>query len=253
MGPFQWPIDTELLASAGIVPVRSAASDASEQVTQLLIGEAAAVIELGDKDWLKIRCAHDGYEGWCDAKMLAKNESFEANWLLHSAHSIWRWPDGSERFLPAGGWLNRRGESWFAPDGNEVKRISESGADWQSWLGAPYAWGGRTVAGVDCSGWMQVLKRLEAPKTFMDRDASDQITHGESIEFADHQAGDWAFFSNAQGRIVHVGLIVASGQIAHAAGQIRVDRLTEEGIERQDLHGAWQLTHVLAGIRRHAS
>ncbi len=253
LSPFQHEVGATVYAVAPVVPVRSSASDAAEQVTQLLIGERCEVLTHGERDWVEVRGVHDGYAGWCDAKMLT-SQAFRADFLLRLVFSFWRWPDGSIRSLPAGGWLEANSSGWRAPDGSEVEPVeAQLGSDWRAWLGAPYQWGGRTAAGVDCSGFMQVLARLDRPEAFVDRDASDQIALGRPIAFPDHQAGDWAFFSNPAGRIVHVGLVTAPNQIVHAAGQVRLDRLTEAGIERLLPDGSHHLTHVLAGIRRHAS
>jgi cell wall-associated NlpC family hydrolase len=98
---------------------------------------------------------------------------------------------------------------------------------------------------------MQVLARVTQPDAFVDRDAADQIQLGHPIAFPDHTAGDWAFFHNPSGRVVHVGLLVAQGTILHAAGEVRLDQLTEEGIVRTLPDGSALLTHALAGIRRH--
>jgi hypothetical protein len=249
--PFQPAIGANVHACVSLVPVRSEPADASEQVTQLLFGESASVLENGLRDWVRVRCLHDGYEGWCDAKMLQSSPDFKGGHLLKSVTSTWRWPDGSVRQLPAGGWVEMRGDQFFSPDGHPIACVAASGEGWEHWLGAPYLWGGRSVAGVDCSGLMQVLARLDRPDVFVDRDASDQMKLGETIAFEERAAGDWAFFANDAGRIVHVGGLIDANTILHAAGEVRLDALTERGIERKLPSGEWYLTHRLAGIRRH--
>ncbi len=248
--PFQPPVGAAVHASVAVVPVRSAAADAAEQVTQLLIGEAATVLAHGERDWVHVRGSHDGYAGWCDGKMLQSAPDFAPNFLLRSACQPAHYEDGATRLLPAGGWLEARGDELFAPCGTRVE-VTHQEDGWRAWLGAPYQWGGRTVLGVDCSGLMQVLARLEQPDAFVDRDAADQIQLGQATSFDSHAAGDWAFFQNPSGRVVHVGLIVAPGQILHAAGEVRLDRLTAEGIVRELPDGQSLLTHALSGIRRH--
>ena len=48
-----------------VVPCRAEASDRSEQVTQLLLGETIKVYEK-KKGWYRIKCAYDNYECWID-------------------------------------------------------------------------------------------------------------------------------------------------------------------------------------------
>lgn len=52
-----------------VVPVRAAASDAAEMVTQLLFGEIVEVCER-DRQWLRIQAHADGYQGWIDEKAI---------------------------------------------------------------------------------------------------------------------------------------------------------------------------------------
>lgn len=49
------------------VPLRAEASDRSEMVNQLLLGDTMEIIDCQEK-WTRIRCDYDGYEGWIDNK-----------------------------------------------------------------------------------------------------------------------------------------------------------------------------------------
>ena len=53
-----------------VVPVRSNSTEKSEQVTQILFGEVAEILEMKGKAWAKIRCQWDNYIGWADARQL---------------------------------------------------------------------------------------------------------------------------------------------------------------------------------------
>ena len=53
-----------------VVPIRSASSDSSEMVSQLLFGEMVEVIGRKGKNWTKVRCAWDNYIGWVDTKQI---------------------------------------------------------------------------------------------------------------------------------------------------------------------------------------
>ena len=53
-----------------MMPVRSEPNHRAEQTTQLLFGEKAEILEVNSRDWAHIRCAWDGYEGWCQKLQL---------------------------------------------------------------------------------------------------------------------------------------------------------------------------------------
>src|SRR5215467_13418643 len=48
-----------------ISPIRSDSSHKSEMVSQLLFGERCLILDESTKNWLRIKCQFDGYEGWC--------------------------------------------------------------------------------------------------------------------------------------------------------------------------------------------
>jgi cell wall-associated NlpC family hydrolase len=117
-------------------------------------------------------------------------------------------------------------------------------------LNAPYLWGGRTVMGIDCSGFTQLVMLLNGIQ--LPRDAYQQAELGETVSFLEEtQTGDLAFFDNAEGRIIHVGLILRDasqqGLVIHASGKVRIDVIDHQGIYNRD---SGQYTHQLRIVKR---
>jgi gamma-D-glutamyl-L-lysine dipeptidyl-peptidase len=227
---------------ASIAPVRAEASDRSELVTQLLFGELVEITEVQD-NWLKIRSFMDGYEGWIDPKQVQDLREKEfSRWLdgLVVEHSEFRLVEGPEgkQLLPKG-FFRPSDEAEIITIGkstyrfiNEEDAVPSSLIDYaKSYLNAPYLWGGKTMFGIDCSGFMQQIHRVFNYQ--LPRDASQQVELGQEIDFEDREAGDLAFFSSESGNIHHVGLLLNKDEIIHAHGYVRIDDFNSRGIVRK--------------------
>ena len=81
------------------------------------------------------------------------------------------------------------------------------------------------------------------------RDASEQATQGEEIkDILLAKKGDLCFFSNKEGKIIHVGIYLGEGKIIHSSGQVRIDKIDEKGIFRIDTQ---TYSHTLCKINRY--
>jgi hypothetical protein len=243
------------ICNLGIVPVRLEPSDTSEMVTQVLYGDQFKVLECRKK-WSRIRISFDNYVGWIDNKQYLEIDEDTHNNLLQSdfvlAKDLIQYVADKNNSLypiPIGSNLNVLNLLNHTYDGNKINvkpNKSNIVATAFLYLNAPYLWGGKTPFGVDCSGFTQMVYKLNGIN--LNRDASQQATQGEALSFIEEsEPGDLAFFDNAEGEIIHVGIIMENNYIIHAHGKVRIDRLDHSGIynaERQ-IH-----THKLRVIKK---
>ena len=251
---------TSVICSLSIVPVRKDPSDRSEMTSQWLFGETGEVLERQDK-WSRVRFDHDGYEGWVDNKQIAPclTPNTDPDLRVMDQTSIVDLGD-RQVLLPYGAvlpfytngailWQDRRvpvnavTNQSVAGDRSELIDIYA-----HPFIGAPYLWGGRTPTGVDCSGLTQMLFMLMG--IYLPRDAAQQAEDGDAVDLIDlAEPGDLAFFDNAEGRIVHVGVVLSDRRILHASGRVRIDTLDQQGIFNTELQG---YTHQLRLVKRMA-
>ena len=243
------------ICNLGIVPIRLEPSDTSEMVTQALYGDQFKVLEQRKK-WSRIRFAFDKYEGWIDNKQYVEIEEFEYKSFVNSDIKLSKdliefVYDASNNLypIPVGSDLNGIDLLQHNFDGNILSSKSNKSEIIKTsflYLNAPYLWGGKTPFGIDCSGFTQMVYKLNGYKLF--RDASEQANQGEALSFIEEsEPGDLAFFDNAEGNITHVGIIMEDNYIIHAHGKVRIDRLDHSGIYNIDkqIH-----THKLRVIKK---
>ncbi|MEY4926430.1 MAG: hypothetical protein RI894_866 [Bacteroidota bacterium] len=254
---------TYFTTQLSVVPIRALPTHKSEQVSQLLFGEAVLCLRK-QGEWLYIRCRWDDYEGWVQAVQLSavseawyakqlENQSFAFELLLPAStdDSFLPLPLGAS--LPYYDGINARlGETHYRYTG-QILEVSANlkTADWVlkialRYLHAPYLWGGRSPFGIDCSGLAQMAFLMTG--VLLPRDASQQITCGETVDFLQNaQPADLAFFCSEQGNITHVGILLDANTILHASGQVRIDAIDGFGIFNRDLQ---KHTHQLCRIKR---
>jgi len=199
----------------------------------VIYGDFFKVIEKRKK-WVKIRLAFDKYEGWIDVKQYFEISEEQYKTLLKEAPRLATdfvefIEDESQQLFPItiGSTLNGLALLNHKYDGHSTDKKADKSNLIQTayaFLNAPYLWGGKTPFGIDCSGFTQMVYKLNGYKLL--RDASQQATQGEALSFIEEsEPGDLAFFDNSEGDIIHVGIIMKDNYIIHAHGKVRIDRL----------------------------
>lgn len=213
----------------GRAAIHKAPEGASMQISELLFGEAVACFEQRD-GWAWVQCAHDGYVGYVPADALAPDDGAgTASHVVCARHGhVYAAPDvkapitgdlycaspltvaeessdGTFLALAGGGWVPR---AQTAPAGQYQPDIAATA---EAFLGTPYRWGGRSGAGIDCSGLVQIaLMRagLGCPRDSDQQAAALGTDIGQDIEAL--QRGDLVFFPG------HVGIMADRQHLIHA-------------------------------------
>lgn len=248
------------ICNLSIIPLRLEPSDRSEIVSQVLFGEHFKVIDQL-KQWSKIKLNYDDYEGWVDSKQYqiisesSYNQLSEDKIILNS--DLLEYITGPNNFLmpiPLGASLSFLTNNEINSGNFDFEGLKRNGIKPKSdiiqtaflYLNSPYLWGGKTPFGIDCSGFTQMVYKLNGYHLL--RDASQQALQGEALSFIEEsEEGDLAFFDNEEGAIIHVGIIMKDNYIIHASGKVRIDRLDHLGIYNPETN---RHTHKLRVIKK---
>lgn len=232
--------------------MRKAGDALSVAVSELLYGERFDVFEIVG-DWVLGRSVADLYIGWVRADALADADVAPRQSITArlapvfvaadiKAAVMMELPFGAriagtvgDRFLAlaGGGFVHNRHLAAAPADPLAVAR---------RFTGAPYLWGGRTPAGVDCSGLVQAA--LAACGLGCPRDSDQQLVElGTAIAFDDRAAGDVIFFPG------HVGLLATRDRLFHANAHwmATIEEPLADVIARLEAAGAPQ---PVTGLRR---
>jgi hypothetical protein len=253
------------LSILGIIPVRKEPDERSEMVSQILFGESYEVIDRR-ANWLQVVMQFDAYQGWIDRKLFTtlgdaafKQYSMHSPPVLEATIMEIEMPGSGPMLIPAGSSLPgfSGGEGTLDLGGRifKVTRVFDrvnphqrQGVETlaEKFINAPYLWGGRSVFGFDCSGYVQVVFKILG--IALHRDASQQALQGRAVSaISEILPGDLAFFTGDNGIVNHVGIALSPDTIIHCSGFVRKDKLDEQGIYNEALQ---KYTHHLRQIRR---
>jgi len=255
-----------VLVTSAVAPLLASPSLASEQVSQLVLGEGATVLET-NAPYHRVRSALDDYEGWIHdgyARLTDANEL--EGWLVTAAWSEGALIEGSAGIAhraPHRARLQLEGPDRVRlPDGSagsilsgrvrpyhdimlHARTLPPAEWAWREFAGAPYLWGGVTASGIDCSGLVQTTMLVRGIP--LPRDARMQVAHGEAVDALDARAGDLLFFRGQDSdAITHVAMLASHDTIVHAT--VDTGAVTRESWGPGSRAGA--LRERLVGVRR---
>lgn len=195
--------------------------------SELLFGERFTVYDERE-GWAWGQAVRDGYVGYVPAAGLSRTVTAPTHKVVSLATHVYPTADikvppvmalpmGAELAIAeAGAPFCRLAGGGFVP-GCHVRGIDDIADDFvavaERFLGTPYLWGGRTHAGIDCSGLVQVS--LQACGQLAPRDSDMQREElGVAVPIAaDHgglQRGDLIFWKG------HVGMMRDARTLLHA-------------------------------------
>ena len=219
------------ICNLNTIPVRKEKSSKSELTTQLIYGEIYKVLKKYKK-WYQIEIIDDNYKGWINFTQFFEisKDTFDnilntKPILLQEISKEIETLDG-KMLLSIGAKISSTkalNHSLNKPYNQKQTTIVQTA---MKYLNTPYLWGGKTHNGIDCSGFSQMVFKLNGINIL--RDANQQANQGKEIDFNSIEEGDLAFFGEK--KVTHVGIVLKNKKIIHAFGKVRIDFLKKNGI-----------------------
>jgi len=196
-------------------------------VSEALFGEPLQIIDKQGA-WLKVAAILDGYVGWVLAGATTRGSAHPTHKISVPMAHIYRSADlKSEPLLPlpmgsylqvkapivltngflaleTGGFIFKGHIASLGKFADDPVTIAES------FLGAPYLWGGRTSMGMDCSGLIQLALSAGGYRVHRDSGAQFMSLGRDLTEQEQPARGDIAFFPG------HVGWMIDGVHLLHA-------------------------------------
>lgn len=248
---------TWALATLSVSNLRAKPDDASELVSQVMMGTPLKVLDVKNK-WYRVQTP-EYYIGWMDFGGLQRFSAKEMEEWKNSKRYLFnritgivydspgkkgmvvsdvvlgdlfevesekkrflkiKIPDGRTGYVRKADCISFDDWSNSEPDFQSIFSVA------QEMMGFPYLWGGTSGKGVDCSGFVKLV--FYARGIILARDASQQARYGEAVDFTNRnnlQPGDLLFFGRTAQRITHVGIYLGNGDFIHSSGRVHISSI----------------------------
>jgi gamma-D-glutamyl-L-lysine dipeptidyl-peptidase len=259
------PVSREAVVLVAVESMYSAPDEEKDVVSQATLGQVVEVLETSGA-FARVRTP-DRYDGWLSRAALSEyvdpagrryargGRVVEVTSLMAN---VYRDPDVTSARPKAQAPLATRievtgdGERWLAvrlPAGDvgyiqkgDVRPVDPGAprrrgtredlvTTARRFLGVPYLWGGMTVHGIDCSGFVSRVYHANGVDLPRDADQQFQDPGAAPVERPDLQPADLVFFGSDPRSVTHVGLYLGEGLFinatTHETPVVREDRLDD--------------------------
>lgn len=205
--------------AVGRTGLRARPSGDAAQDSELLFGEIFTVYDRSN-GWAWGQAANDLYVGYIQEAALAAPFAVQAkvSALLAPVFAAADLKTPVRDLLPMNAVvpvLERQGDYVRIGDGQYLhqRHLGQAEKDFvavaEHFLGVPYVWGGKTAAGLDCSGLIQTALQATGKAAPRDTDMMEKAL-GEPIALADVRRGDLVFWKG------HMGVMLDEDWLLHA-------------------------------------